>query len=99
MLEDKIRKTLLRFGIAPYLKGFNYITNAIVNYDDDMKATDLYQIVADNFETTPCSVERAIRYAFSVMDFKSDEVQEFFGKKFTNIGYISILAWKLKRGD
>lgn len=98
MLEDKVYETLLEFGIKPHLNGFRYIINAVENYEVDIKAMELYNIVARNFETTPKRVERAIRHAFSTMDFKSENVQEFFGKKFTNIGYISILKWKLSRG-
>lgn len=98
MLEDEVYETLLDFGISPHLHGFKYIVNAVGNYDGDIKAMELYRIVANNFETTPKRVERAIRHAFSTMDFKSENVQEFFGKKFTNIGYISILKWKLSRG-
>lgn len=98
MLEDKLYKTLIGFGINPHLQGFHYIICAVINYDPEMKAMELYEMVATFFETTPQRVERSIRHAFSTMDFKSEEVQEFFGKKFTNIGYISILKWKLTRG-
>ena len=98
MLEDKIGEKLIEFGINPHLCGFNYIINAVVNYDGDKKAIELYEVVANNFGITPQSVERGIRHAFSCMDLNSEHVQEFFGKKFTNIGYISILKWKLTRG-
>ena len=98
MLEDKVYETLLDFNIEPHLNGFRYIIDAVLNYEGNMKAMELYEIVAEKYETTPQRVERSIRHAFSTMDFKSEEVQEFFGKKFTNIGYISILKWKLTRG-
>lgn len=94
MLEDRLMQTLIDFGITPGTKGFRYILYATLNFDPDMSAMDMYKMVGERYNATPSNVERAMRHAFSKMDFKSAEIQEFFGKKFTTIGYVSILAWK-----
>lgn len=98
MLTERIYDTLTYFGISQKSLGFHYIITGVQVFDPEMKSMELYELIARLYNTTPQKVERAITYAFSQMDYKSPEVQEYFGKKFTNIGYISILHWKLARG-
>jgi type I site-specific restriction-modification system R (restriction) subunit len=97
MLKERTYDALIDFGIDPSKKGFNYIVDAVELFDPDKKACEMYEEIAKLHATSAANVERAMRYAFSSMDYKSEMVKEFFGKKFTNIGYISILRWKLSR--
>lgn len=98
MLREKTYDALMEFGILPTVNGFNYIIDAVEMFDPDMKATELYEEVARENNTTATKVERSMRYAFTRMDYKDAMIQDFFGKKFTTFGYISILHWKLSRG-
>lgn len=99
MLREKTYDALIAFGVNPRSHGLYYIIEAVEMFEPELKAMELYRLIGQRHGKTPELIERAIRYSFNQMDFKSEEVGEFFGgKKFTNIGYISILHFKLSRG-
>ncbi len=70
-LDIEISETLQRVGIPVKVKGYRYIREAIhlvvenptmINY----VTTILYPTIAKKFETTPSTVERAMRYAIKL---------------------------------
>ena len=76
-MEDyKIEKILDRIGISPTLLGYKYLVYAIkVRYENVVSFGKLYEMVAEHFNVSKCSVERAIRYSYS-MD--TQEIKKYF---------------------
>ena len=61
-------KTLLNLGISPNTKGYHYLRDGIlicVTSEERMPAISkkLYSKLAENYNTSECSVERAVRHA------------------------------------
>ena len=66
-MRKKIQDVLLKLGVTPNLKGFDYICDAVemINKEGRLKVTYIYDKIArDNNEKT-MRVERAIRHAIS----------------------------------
>lgn len=110
--EEQITTMLKNLGIAPNLRGYDYIKVALnmLQYEPGlihMVTKRLYPEIADACGTTAGRVERAIRHAvevsFNAMD--PDDIQEYFGKcakhyngKVTNSEFLSILAERIRFG-
>lgn len=67
-IEALIVKTLLNLGISPNTKGYHYLRDSIlicVMSEDHKPAfsKDLYSQLAKTYNTSECSVERAVRHA------------------------------------
>ncbi|MBR5682627.1 MAG: sporulation initiation factor Spo0A C-terminal domain-containing protein [Ruminococcus sp.] len=67
-LATIIVKLLLNFGISPNTKGYHYLRDCIyicVTTKEPINALTkmLYAKMAENYHTTECSVERAVRHA------------------------------------
>lgn len=96
-MEDyKIEKILDRIGISPTLLGYKYLVYAVkVRYKDVVSFEKLYEIVAEHFKVSKCSVERAMRYSYS-MDTR--EIKNFFGTycPINNHRLIMLIIRKLK---
>lgn len=65
-----IEKYLLKRGISPALKGFDYIVKAVELIKEDIQykfavTRKLYPKIAEIYNDTPNRVERAIRHALS----------------------------------
>jgi hypothetical protein len=93
---------LFSVGISPSLKGFQYIIDAVLLYEQDttQPITNIYVDVASKHKAQPTSVERAIRHAFSKMDRKSEKVIDIFGKyASTNKEYVAIICWHLRERE
>ena len=72
MLEQEIKRTLMRFGIRSNLKGFWYIVDAaryIVENDDfrNLKVMSVYSAVGETYGENWKRVERCIRHAIERM--------------------------------
>ena len=84
-MKNKIQKILLKLGITPDLKGFNYICRMIeiVKADELNKKSvvGIYEEIAEEYETTKTCVERSIRHAFSKADKESDTWKKYVGLK------------------
>ncbi|MDI6813907.1 MAG: sporulation initiation factor Spo0A C-terminal domain-containing protein [Desulfitobacteriaceae bacterium] len=70
MNEVEITKLLLELGFNPAHNGFSYIRRAIGLMLDSPgvfsnASKQLYPAVADQYETSPANVERAIRFAIN----------------------------------
>lgn len=107
MKKEKIEDVLLKMGIPPHIKGFGYITQAILMLDEDEwrnhKITLLYHAIGQTKKTTGSRVERAIRHAFEIArDVRSDyeAVDHYIGFiNTTNGASLSRLHLMLKREE
>ncbi len=68
-MQNDVVDVLLSIGVPAGVKGFNYIYDAMVIFDEDAyyrggKICALYEEIAKRRETTASRVERAIRHAF-----------------------------------
>ena len=93
--KDKIGNLLIGWGITPNLKGFYYILDAVEVFSENpnIKASDMQEIIAIRHNTESNLVERSLRHAFSKIS-EYDKVNYFGDVKYSNMGYISIIAWK-----
>ena len=97
--KQNVGDLLFSVGISPSLKGFQYIIDAVLLYEQDnnQPITKIYVDVASKHKAQPASVERAIRHAFSKMDRKSQKVVDIFGEyASTNKEYVAIICWHLR---
>ncbi|OPZ21625.1 MAG: Stage 0 sporulation protein A [Firmicutes bacterium ADurb.BinA205] len=69
-LEKEIVKILFDLGISPSIKGYRYLVYAVyychcITLPNISFSKDIYPRIAEHFETTASSVERAIRHAIN----------------------------------
>lgn len=109
-LKDSVIKILHELGVPSNIKGYKYIKEGItqVFYNPDMinKITkNLYPLIAKKYNTTPLSVESAIRHAIEVSfnRGKWDVMENLFGNSFdmdkarpTNSSFIVTIAERLR---
>lgn len=110
-VSDEVFDTLDELGVPVHLLGYNYAADAIQLCLDDPsllnKVTSvLYRVVAQDFDTTPTRVERAIRHAIEYVLDKCDIniLYKFFGNsisiykcKPTNAQLIATLVNRILR--
>lgn len=113
-LEIMITEIMHDIGVPAHVKGYQYVRYAIVMSVQDKTIINavtkrLYPAVAQQFETTPSRVERAIRHAIEIAWDRGDidVINQYFGYtvdnqrgKPTNSEFIALIADKirLKRG-
>lgn len=99
-MKKKVENALIELGIAPNLLGFDYICNAIEiisNSKEKPTVGMLYACVAKNFGSSTSKVERAIRHAFTRIDFESESYKKYIGAKdMTNGALLFTLYTRLK---
>ncbi len=70
-MKNKAINALLEMGMPADIKGFKYIVDAMVLFEDKTnrvgKITYLYHLIGNLNDTTDSRVERAIRHAFGVV--------------------------------
>lgn len=71
-LELFVQETLIKLNVPMYMRGFDYIKIAIVhlvstNAIGIITLGQLYEIIAENYDTAPSNIERSIRYAITHM--------------------------------
>lgn len=97
ILAKRVGELLIRWGITPELKGFQYIIDAVCLWDRKKRITEIYYEIADNRNDRWTAVERSIRTAFDKLDFTKKEMKEYFGLiEPKNAKLISIISWKSK---
>lgn len=96
-LKDKVGDLLISWGVTPSLKGFYYILDAVDIFanNPEIKAMDMLEVIAIRHNTESKRVERSLRHAFSKIS-EYHKVNFFGDVKYSNMGYISILAWKVR---
>ncbi len=109
-IEVRISKVLHKLGIPAHIKGYLYLREAIKLVFEDINmmgavTKKLYPTVAENFDTTPSRVERAIRHAIDVAWDKGEQkvIRNYFGNtltsssgKPTNSQFIAKIADRLR---
>ena len=109
-MEVRITEILHQIGVPAHIKGYHYLRNSIMMSIENPGIINsvtkrLYPAVAENFETTPSRVERAIRHAIEVSWNRGDWdlMEEIFGHsvdidkaKPTNSEFIVTVADKLR---
>ncbi len=108
-LRRSITDQLHLMAVAPHLKGYRFLTEAILNVVNDKGMLDsitykIYPVVAKQFNTTPMRVERGIRSAIeSAWDrCRVDTIEKMFGYtldenkgKPSNSEFIAMIADKI----
>ncbi len=109
-LENDVTDIIRELGIPAHIKGYQYIREAIMIVVNDMNVLNfitklLYPTIAEKYNTTTGSVERAIRHGISVAwtRGKMDLIDSVFGYtihsgkgKPTNSEFIALIADKLR---
>jgi two-component system, response regulator, stage 0 sporulation protein A len=110
-LTLKVSAMLQSIGCPLHIKGFKYINDAIISIHSRTESNNkimstVYSIIAEKYDTTPASVEKAIRSAIEVMFTRNffDDEHPVLGdliakknKKVTNSEFIMIMVEWLKR--
>lgn len=85
-LEFEVTEVLRKIGMPAHIKGYQYIRTGIIMAVQDITILNyitklLYPSIAKQYNTTPSSVERAIRHAIEVAWNRGDmaALQEVFG--------------------
>ncbi len=108
-LRRSIADLLHKMAVAPHLKGYRYLTEAILQVVNDKGMLDsityrIYPVVAKQFSTTPMRVERGIRSAIeSAWDrCRVETIEKMFGYtldenkgKPSNSEFIAMIADKI----
>ena len=73
-----IVNTLLNLGISPNTKGYHYLSDGIlICVTSEGKLTvcskDLYSKLAESYNTSECSIEKAVRHAIKSGWYRHDE--------------------------
>ena len=109
-METMVTSIIHDVGVPAYIKGYQYLREAILIAVDDMDVINavtkvLYPEVAKRFNTTASRVERAIRHAIEVAWDRGDleTLQKYFGYtvsnvkgKPTNSEFIAMIADRLQ---
>ena len=109
-MEVRITEILHQIGVPAHIKGYHYLRNSIMMSIENPGIINsvtkrLYPAVAENFETTPSRVERAIRHAIEVAWDRGDVdiLNSYFGYtihnsrgKPTNSEFIAMISDKLR---
>ena len=108
-LDENITSIFLSIGIPAHIKGYQFLRIAVKKVMEkptliNAITKELYPCVAEDFETTPSKVERAIRHAIEVAwsRGKIENINEIFGyniytknDKPSNGEFIALIADKL----
>lgn len=109
-LEVTVTEIIHEIGVPAHIKGYQYLRSSIMMAVTDMDILDsitkqLYPSIAEEYNTTPSRVERAIRHAIEVAwgRGKTDTINELFGyslnngrTKPTNSEFIALIADKIR---
>ena len=109
-LEGIVTSIIHEIGVPAHIKGYQYLRSAIVMAVNDIDILNsitkqLYPTIANQYDTTPSRVERAIRHAIEVAwgRGRMDTINELFGYtvsagkgKPTNSEFIALIADKIR---
>ena len=96
-MQQKIENLLDKLGIPIDNLGYKYLIMAVQLHKETSKTLEgIYQTIADKYETTKYSVERAIRH---VHENRKEQLKEFFNLEYTitTKRFIFLLARELER--
>lgn len=109
-LEKDVTEMIHEIGVPAHIKGYHYLREAIMMCVEDVELLNaitkvLYPTIAENFQTTPSRVERAIRHAIEVAWSRGrmETLDGLFGYtintgkgKPTNSEFIALIADKIR---
>lgn len=109
-LESVVTSIIHEIGVPAHIKGYQYLRSAIVMAVNDIDILNsitkqLYPTIAEQYDTTPSRVERAIRHAIEVAwgRGRMDTINDLFGYtisagkgKPTNSEFIALIADKIR---
>lgn len=109
-LDVVVTEMIHQLGVPAHIKGYHYLRSAILHCIEDSEMLEcvtklLYPTVADEFQTTPSRVERAIRHAIEIAWDRGDieTLNSYFGftvntgkGKPTNSEFIALIADRIK---
>ena len=105
-MKNKAINALLKMGMPADLKGFQYIVDSMLLFEDKShrngKILTLYYMIGKMNDTTPSRVERAIRHAFEVVLTKGNlkEVEKYLTTQNpTNGNLLHVLYLRLSQED
>lgn len=108
-MRKKVGDALLRLGITPDLKGFNYIIDMVdmIDKEGDIKIVNGYAIVGKKYNAEGSRVERAIRHAISKINTSSKEFDKYIGANavnyekgnITNSAFLYTMHYRLKEDE
>lgn len=106
LLEQLVESVLRSLHIPGTFKGLPYLTYAVTETVKDPQrikliTKDLYREIARQYNTTPISVERAIRWAIHASwEFAREELEQVAGyhllKRPTNREFIDFVAFYIR---
>ena len=108
VIEEKVDNLMHDIGTPPYIKGYEYIKEAVIMLVKQPHAkisVELYPDLAKKFNTTPGCLERSIRHAKEVTWARGniELMKEIFGntvdtskKKTTNKQFLVTLAKRIR---
>lgn len=94
-LEYIATQLIWEMGIQANLKGYTYLRSAIVLavLHPRLRCSQLYDIIADQYQIKPKSVEGAIHYAIeNTFDVNPKQLQNFFPYPITKPGNWEVIA-------
>lgn len=109
-MEVVVTEMIHQLGVPAHIKGYHYLRSAILHCTEDPEMLEcvtklLYPTVAEEFQTTPSRVERAIRHAIEIAWDRGDvdTLNSYFGftvntgkGKPTNSEFIALIADRIK---
>lgn len=106
MRRSDVENVLLEIGIPAGIKGFKYVTDAIMIMNErpvDGITKDLYPAIAAENNTIPSRVERAIRHAFEIARSPKgnyDAVEHYIGfMNCQNANSLNMLYTRIKQEE
>lgn len=78
-LNERVKVWLIRMGVPPELKGFDYMVDMILTMKkikkySRAKPNELYGFIAEKYGIEEHSVQRQLRYACTLKNIYSDKV-------------------------
>lgn len=99
MREQEVVKILHELGIKEHLKGYKYLVDSILLFQDNIKIGDVYRDLAIKYKSNEFNIERSIRYIiYTSFNYKMTLFLEIDKYKLSNKEFIFNI-WKKARNN
>lgn len=98
-MRNQIVLYLLRTGVKPHYKGFNYLVSALEHTMDSLPRIpmlEIYHLVAEEHGVTAKRVERCIR---TLVNTLGDDVSKAPSWKYTNGEFIYLCTMRMRMNE
>ena len=95
-MRNQIVLYLLKIGVKPHYKGFNYLVSALAHTMDSITRIpmlELYDLVAEEYGITSKQVERCIRTLIGIF---CEAISPPLAYKYTNAEFIYLCTMNIK---